>query len=226
MKEVPLDVQLRDLTLGVVRLASLTTNAIAAGTDALLAADLSGAQRVIDDDDAVDAVRHSIEDECLSLLGEGGLDADVRFVAATLRVAHELERSADLMVNVAKTTSRLGAHGLDSPSRRLVERMGRQASVQLRVAVNAFADRDCSWASALADMDEAMDELERSLFRHILGASSPDEAVVVRAVQLALVARHYERIGDHAVTIAEQVHLVVTGTRAARGRRPLVTAAN
>ena len=109
----------------------------------------------------------------------------------------------------------------------LVERMGRQAAVQLRVAVNAFADRDCSWASALADMDEAMDELERSLFRHILGASTPDEAVVVRAVQLALVARHYERIGDHAVTIAEQVHLVVTGTRAdpsaspdGRRRRP------
>jgi phosphate transport system protein len=226
MKAVPLDVQLRDLTLGIVRLASLTTNAIAAGTDALLAADLSGAQQVIDDDDAVDAVRHSIEDECLSLLGEGGLDADVRFVAATLRVAHELERSADLMVNVAKTTSRLGSHALDPPSRRLVERMGRQASVQLRVAINAFADRDCSWASALADMDEAMDELERSLFRHILDAGSPDEAVVVRAVQLALVARHYERIGDHAVTIAEQVHLVVTGTRTARGRRPLVTAAN
>jgi phosphate transport system protein len=222
---MPLDAQLRDLTLGVVRLASLTTNAIAAGTDALVAADLAGAQRVIDDDDAIDSVRHSIEDECLTLLGDGALDAgDVRFAAGTLRVAHELERSADLMVNVAKTTWRLGAHELDQPSCRIVERMGRQAAVQLRVAVNAFADRDCSWASALADMDEAMDELERSLFRHILGASSPEEAVVVRAVQLALVARHYERIGDHAVTIAEQVHLVVTGTRATRGRRPMLVA--
>ena len=100
--------------------------------------------------------------------------------------------------------------------------MGRQAGLQLRVAVNAFADRDCSWASALADMDEAMDELERSLFRHILGARTIDEAALVRAVQLALVARHYERIGDHAVTIAEQVLLVVTGTRAARRRRTMV----
>ena len=119
------------------------------------------------------------------------------------------------MVNVAKTTWRLGGHGLDPTSRRIVERMGRQAAVQLRVAVNAFADRDCSWASALADMDEAMDELERSLFRHILGASTRDEAVLVRAVQLALVARHYERIGDHAVTIAEQVSL--RGHRHTRG---------
>jgi phosphate transport system protein len=220
-----LDAQIRDLTLAVVRLASLTTSAIAAGTDALAAADLSGAQQVVDDDDAVDALRHAIEDECLALLGDGGLaDGDVRFVAGTLKVAHELERSADLMVNVAKTAWRLGGRALDPTSRRIVERMGRQAGVQLRVAVNAFADRDCSWASALADMDESMDELERSLFRHILGASSGDEAVVVRAVQLALVARHYERIGDHAVTIAEQVNLVVTGTRSARRRRPMVIA--
>ena len=84
--------------------------------------------------------------------------------------------------------------------------------MQIRVAVNAFADRDCPWASALADMDEAMDELERSLFRTCLGRRAPaTTARVVRAVQLALVARHYERIGDHAVTIAEQVPFVVTG---------------
>jgi phosphate transport system protein len=225
VKKTDLDAQLRDLTLRVVRLASLTTGAVAAGTDALIEADLAGAQQVIEDDDDVDALRHAIEDVCLALLGDGRLETgDVRFCAGTLKVAHELERSADLMVNVAKTTWRLGGHGLDPTSRRIVERMGRQAGLQLRVAVNAFADRDCSWASALADMDEAMDELERSLFRHILGASTRDEAMLVRAVQLALVARHYERIGDHAVTIAEQVNLVVTGTRAARRRRPMVVA--
>ena len=219
--------QLRDLPLRVVRLASLTTNAVAAGTEALVDGDLVAAQRVIDDDDAVDSLRHSIEDECLALLGTGQLEGvDLRFVAATLRVAHELERSADLMVNVAKTTWRLHQHPLDSTSQRIVERMGRQAAVQLRVAVNAFADRDCSWASALADMDEAMDELESSLFRYILGSSTPDEAVVVRAVQLGLVARHYERIGDHAVTIAEQVPLVVMGQRSPRRRRTRVAVAS
>ena len=100
--------------------------------------------------------------------------------------------------------------------------MARQASVQLRVAVNAFADRDRSWASALADMDEAMDDLVQSLFRRTLScASSPagDDATVARAVQLGLVARHYERTGDHAVTIAEQVHVVVSGARTKRRRR-------
>jgi phosphate transport system protein len=219
----PLAARLRDLPLEVVRLASLTTNAVSAGTDALIDGDLVNAQRLIDDDDAVDTLRHSIEDNCLELLLTGCCEGpDLRFVAGTLRVAHELERSADLMVNVAKTTWRIHPYPIDNSSRRIVERMGRQAAVQLRVAVNAFADRDCSWASALADMDEAMDELEGSLFRHILGASTPDESVVVRAVQLGLVARHYERIGDHAVTIAEQVPLVVTGQRSPRRRRTRV----
>ena len=114
MVTTPFEERLRDLSLDVVRLASLTTSAVAAATDALLAGDCTAAQRVIDDDDAVDALRHSIEDECFELLEAGCPDAsDVRYLAATLRVAHELERSADLMVNVAKTTARLGGERLD-----------------------------------------------------------------------------------------------------------------
>jgi phosphate transport system protein len=221
MKRSQAAARLADLPLHVVRLASLTTAAIAAASDALVGSDLAAAQRVIDDDDdAVDTLRHSIEDDCLDLLAVAKLaDADLRFVVATLRVAHELERSADLMVNVAKTTWRLHDHPLDDRSRRLVERMGRQATLQLRIAVNAFADRDSSSAAALVDMDGAMDELEHTLFRHILGLEGPDEADVVRAVQLGLVARHYERVGDHAVTIAEQVHVVTTGERLPYHRR-------
>jgi phosphate transport system protein len=223
MKATRLDARLEELPFEVVRLASLATNAVAAGTDALVEGDLGIAEQVIADDDAVDMLRHTIEDTCLELLGDGRLEGlELRFVTSTLRVAHELERSADLMVNVAKTAWRLRPYPLDDPSRHIVERMGRQAAIQLRVAVNAFADRDCSWASALADMDETMDELEGSLFRHILGAGTRDESVVVRAVQLGLVARHYERIGDHAVTIAEHVPLVVTGERSPRRRRARV----
>jgi phosphate transport system protein len=220
MTAATLDARLRDLPFQVIKLASLTTDAVSAGTDALIEGDLGAAQRVIDDDDAIDALRHTIEDNCLRLLASGIRDLpDVRFVAATLRSVHELERSADLMVNVAKTTWRLEGHPLDTASARLVERMGRQAALQLRVAVGAFVDRDRSCAAALADMDEALDELVQRLYQHILEcAPGTNDASVVQAVQLGLVARHYERVGDHAVTIAEQVHLVVTGTRSFRAR--------
>ena len=89
--------------------------------------------------------------------------------------------------------------------------MGTQASNQTRVAIDAFADADPSWAAALADMDDAMDELTKSLFRHILAGDRSDEGTVLLAVQMALVGRHYERIADHAVTIAERVGFMVTG---------------
>ena len=211
-----------DLKLDVVRLASLTTDAIVTGTQALLEGDLDLADMVVADDDAVDSLRHSIEDECLRLLARPGIaPADLRFVGIAIKVAHELERCADLMVNVAKTTWRVYPHQLDDTARRIVERLGRQAVVQLRVAINAFADRDPSWAAALGDMDENIDELEKSLFRHILECEDRpiDDATVLQSVQLALVGRHYERIGDHAVAIAQQVHYVVTGERTTNRRR-------
>lgn len=208
-----------DVRIDVVRLASLTTDAIANGTQALLDGDLEEADRVVADDDAVDSLRHAIEDECLRIFGRPGLTpGDLRFVGVAMKVAHELERSADLMVNVAKATWRLFPRRLHPTARHLVDRLGRQASVQLRVAINAFADRDPSWAAALSDMDETIDELEKSLFRHILAADGTDDGALNDAVQLALVARHYERIGDHAVTIAQQVHFVVTGEHTRRRR--------
>ena len=214
-----------DVRLDVVRLASLTLEAIRSGTEALVEGDLDHADRVVDDDDAIDSLRHAVEDECLRIIGLPGLcPADLRFVGVALRIAHELERSADLMVNVARTTWRLHPGRLDATAGPLVDRMSRQVVVQLRVAVNAFVDRDPSWAAALADMDDTTDELERRLFRHVLehdGGAPIDDARVNAAVQLALVARHYERIGDHAVTIAQQVHFVATGehSHGARFRR-------
>ena len=167
---------------------------------------------VIENDDEIDDLTHTIEDRTFLLLArQQPIATDLRFLVTVMRVGHELERSADLMVNVAKTTRRLYPHQLDPKLRGIIDRMGAQASNQTRVAIDAFADSDPSWAAALADMDDAMDELTKSLFRHILASDSADEAAVLLAVQMALVGRHYERIADHAVTIAERVGFMVTG---------------
>jgi phosphate transport system protein len=210
--------QLDELRIDVIRLAALTTEAIAGGTEALLDGDLAAAERVIENDDEIDDLTHSIEDRTFLLLArQQPLANDLRFLVTVMRVGHELERSADLMVNVAKTTRRLYPHQLDPKLRGIIARMGSQASNQTRVAIDAFADADPSWAAALSDMDDAMDELTKSLFRHILSSDSSDEAAVLLAVQMALVGRHYERIADHAVTIAERVGFMVTGEHPTHG---------
>jgi phosphate transport system protein len=206
---------LDELRIDVIRLAALTTEAIGAGTQAFLDADLTAAEQVIENDDDIDDLTHLIEDSCYQLLArQQPMATDLRTVVSVLRIVHELERSADLMVNVAKTTRRLYPHSLDPKLRGIIQRMGEQAGVQTRVALDAFADSDPSAAFALADMDDTMDDLTKSLFRHILaggGAASDDEGNVLLAVQLALVGRHYERIADHAVTIGQRVGFMVTG---------------
>lgn len=204
---------LDELRIDVIRLAALTTEAIAGGTQAFLDADLAAAEQVIENDDDIDDLTHSIEDSCYQLLArQQPMASDLRTVVAVLRIAHELERSADLMVNVAKTTRRLYPHSLDPKLRGIIQRMGEQSGTQTRVALDAFADSDPSAAAALSDMDDTMDDLTKSLFRYILaGAGSDDEGNVLLAVQLALVGRHYERIADHSVTIGERVVFMVTG---------------
>jgi phosphate transport system protein len=172
------------------------------------------AERVIAGDDQIDDLYHRIEDSVYRILAtQAPVAMDLRAVITMLRINHELERDADLMVNVAKTARRIYPHELDPKTRGIIDRMGIQAANQTRLAIDAFADRDPSWASALADMDDAMDELGKSLFRHQLSlGANADEGTVVKAMQVALIARHYERIADHAVTIAERVRFMVTGT--------------
>jgi len=175
--------------------------------------DLTIAQQTIHNDEPIDDLTHGVEDTCFSLLArQQPMASDLRAILATLRIVHELERSADLSVNIAKATRRLYPTALDPKVRGIIDQMGRQAANQTRLALDAYADSDPTWASALADMDDAMDELSKSLFRHslTLGANA-DEGTIVKAMQIALLARHYERIADHAVTIAERVGFMVTG---------------
>ncbi len=213
---------LDDLRIDVIRLSALTTEAIAGATQALLDADLSEAEAVIERDDAIDGLYHSIEDRCLLVLArQQPMATDLRTIVTIMRINHEIERSADLMVNVAKTTRRLYPHPLDPKVRGIIDQMGDQASNQTRVAIDAFADGDPSQAAALHDMDDAMDELGKSLFRHILSWDANSEATIQEAVQVALVARHYERVADHAVTIAERVQFMVTGTWPSTPEDPL-----
>ena len=204
--------QLDDLRIDVVRLGLMAIDAIAAGTDAFLEGDLAGAERVIHADAAIDDLTHSLEDRCyITLARQQPMASDLRMVVAVLRTIHEIERTGDLMVNVAKTTRRLYPVELPDPIRRLIERMGQQAVIQLRLALEAFAESDCARAMALEDMDDVMDDLQRELFRTIFALGRADEAGLQQMVQIALVGRYYERMADHAVNVAERVNYMVTG---------------
>jgi phosphate transport system protein len=204
--------ELDEIGKDVIRLGALAAQAVQVGTDAFLDADLAAAERVVADDRVLDDLMHDIETHTYLLLArQQPMAVDLRMLVTVLRIIHELERAGDLMVNVAKAARRLYPYQLDPKIRGLIHRMREQAVAQLNVAVEAFAHRDPARAAALADMDDAMDELQKDLFRVIFSMQVDDEAALQRVVQIALVGRYFERIADHAVNTGERVAFMVTG---------------
>jgi phosphate transport system protein len=209
--------ELQELRADVIRLGALVTEAIAGGTQALLDADLAAAERVVEQDAAIDELAYAIEDHCFVLLArQQPMAGDLRTILAVLRIGHELERSGDLMKSVVKATRQLYPHSIDPKLRGTIGRMGEQAANEIRIAIDSFADSDPSRAAALFDMDDLMDDLTKSLFRYIMNREGPvDEGRLLESIQLALVGRHYERIADHAVNVADRVVFIVTGLHGA-----------
>jgi phosphate transport system protein len=210
-----LDDQLNDVRAEVVKLAVRSCEQIGGATQALLDADLTLVEEIY-------AVRRELEERVLlvehrvyQLLAlQQPMASDLRTMLAVLRILHEIELTAGLMRNVARATRRLYPRELPPRIRGIIERMGAQASVQMHLAVDAFADIDAKVASALPDMDDVMDDLQKELFRAIFAGFSGepvDENQLQMAVQLAFVGRDYERTADHAVMIGRWVEFMVTG---------------
>jgi phosphate transport system protein len=204
--------ELERLHLDVVRLGVLALEAIHRGSEALITFDLGAVDDCIAHDGELDRLTDNIEERIYLLLAtQAPVASDLRVMVTMLRAVHELERIGDYMVNVAKATRRLQPEPLEPRILGILDQMQRQASAQLELALDAFAQRDPSQGSDLPAMDDVMDELTRELFRTIFAMSADHDEAIQRAVQLALVGRYYERVADHAVNVGERVDYMVTG---------------
>jgi len=203
--------QLEDIQRDLVRVAARVIEMITRGTRALLDLDLAAAQALIDDDDEIDALTLDIEDRCFTVLArQQPMASDMRAVVTAIRLTSEIERSGDLVVNVAKAARRLYGSEVPAPLRSLLLAMSDQAVRLYGLAMDAYAEGDANLGAALDDLDDRLDQLHKDYIRAILEVHADVRDVQV-AVQLALVGRYYERIGDHAVNIGERVQYMVTG---------------
>ena len=203
--------QLDDIQRDLVRLAARVIETITKGTEALLDLDLAAAQELIDGDDEIDVLTLDIEERCFTVLArQQPMASDMRAVVTAIRLTSEIERSGDLMVNVAKAARRLYGTEIPGRLRHLLAAMAEEAVRLYGLAMDAYADGDANLAGALDDMDDKLDELHSDYIQAILELHA-DVRDVQGAVQLALVGRYYERIGDHAVNIGERVRYMVTG---------------
>lgn len=194
----------------VARLSASVTELIPRVTDVLLDQDLEGAEYAILGDDEIDARSIELEERCYRLLAlQAPVATDLRGIIAAIKLIGEIERSADLCVNVCKAARRIYGRPLDPKLRGLIQRMGAQAHRLFKEATEAYLNRDSARAAALHDMDSLLDDLHREFIQAIFESHSHTAIDLQVAVQLALVARFFERIGDHAVNIGEKVRYEV-----------------
>ncbi len=203
--------QLDGIVDDLVAMTDAVRDSVREATSALLNARAEAAEHVISGDRAIDRSRELIEDRALQLLAtQQPVAGDLRMLVATLRMVADLERMGDLSVHVAKVARmRIPLPAVPDSVKPTMERMAEVAESMVASAAKILSERDVEGAIELEAEDDEMDLLRRSLFRTLL----EDEWVygVEPAIDIALLGRYYERIGDHAVSMARRVVYLVTG---------------
>jgi phosphate transport system protein len=199
---------LDDINEKVVQLFAMVGEGLAAATEALLAGDREAAKDLMDKDKIIDGLYADVEDLVQQQFAlQSPMAKDMRFLLSVLRIVPELERSGDLAEHIAQRAARGLSAELTPRVRGLVDQMGRVGVEMWRAAADAYVDRDGEAAIALNERDDEMDELHVSLTAELVSG----KLSVPAALEMALVARFYERLGDHAVNVAERVRYLAEG---------------
>lgn len=194
-------------------LAASVQTAVRRATEALVNADGPLAERVISGDADIDARRDRTEEKCFRILSlQQPVAGDLRTVVAALRMGTELERAGDLATHVAKVARmRVPGHAVPDDLAPVVARMAEIAVEMMGSCGEIIAERDVAGLVALGALDDEMDELRARTLTALVDGDGRHGVEAV--IDLALISRYYERIGDHAVSVAKRVAYVVTGER-------------
>jgi phosphate transport system protein len=186
----------------VIELFAMVAEDLPAATQALLNGDHEVVRVLAERDQVIDTLYPEIEELVnREILLQAPVAADLRFLLSVLRIVPELERSHDLVLEIAARANHILSEDLSPRSRGFVEQMGILSSGMWRQAVDSWYQRDRSAASTLRERDDEMDQLYAGLMAEL---ASGGLALPV-TMEMTLVARLYERIGAHAVNIARRV---------------------
>jgi phosphate transport system protein len=186
----------------VAHLFALVSEAVAGATDALLSGDRESAELLVAWDELIDQVFREVDalaQQELTL--QQPMAGDLRFLLTLLRIVPEIERSGDLAEHIAIRAAGALSSQLTSRMRGLIEQMGDICVEMWRVAADAFVERDSTRAAWLAKRDDQLDVLHDQFTAEAASADVPAWV----AMELALLGRFYERLGDHAVHVAERI---------------------
>jgi phosphate transport system protein len=200
--------ELQKIDQQVRQLFALVSESVAGATDALLAGDRQAARDLVARDAMLDALYVDVEEIVQRQFAlQAPLARDLRFLLSVLRIVPELERSGDLAEHIAQRAARGLTTELTPRLRGLIQQMGRVGVQLWQETARAYDERDAT-ADRLRDLDDELDDLHVSFIAELASG----KVTVPVAIELALVGRFYERLGDHAVNIAARVRYLAAGT--------------
>jgi phosphate transport system protein len=203
--------QLDALSGMIVQLGGLVEEAIGRSVIALVERDSSLARRVIGDDNAVDRLELEIDRLCVEMLAlHQPMARDLRFITTAMKITPDLERIADLAVNISERAIELNEEPQLKPFID-IPLMARRAQEMVHGALDAFVQHDPAAARMVIALDDELDRRMEQVFRELLSFMIEDPHLITRALRLTFVAKNFERIGDQATNVCEQVVYMCEG---------------
>ncbi len=206
--------RLDEINEDVLSMGSLVQEAVHNSIEAILGMNADLAQTVIDKDEKIDEYDILIEEKCIVLQAEHQPFArDLRLLHSISILIKHLERIGDLAVNISKIVKKLSEEKkkrLDKEIIDLMIEMGNLVKPELNGALESFRKKDAKLASKLEKTDDAVDEIQKVIFRKLLTSNKGKEDIKF-VTNIALISRYMERIGDQAVNIGERVLFFLTG---------------
>jgi len=206
-----LQVELEKLKKKILLMAGMAEQSVQNAAKALKARDSELAQRIVDEDQAMNELEVEIEEECLKILAlHKPVAVDLRFIVAVIKINNDLERVGDMAGNIAERVLVVATKPPISFSFNFDE-MASKVEVMLKLSLDSLVNLDVDMAYRVLLMDDEVDDLKIRCYDLVKDAlrNEPDRANSL--INLFLVSRHLERIADHATNIAEDVIYMVEG---------------
>jgi phosphate transport system protein len=202
--------ELDRLKARLLEMGGLAEDRVRLAVRALVERDPALIDAVVTGDTPINQFHIELDSRCVKLLAlHQPMAVDLRVILSAVKINTDLERVGDLAVNIAEAAVRYLSH---APVKELIDipRMAEIAHGMLRDALDAFVRRDTILAQQVLDADDALDALKTQVFRELLTYMLQDPSKIEPSLDLILVSRHLERIGDHATNIAEDVIFMVS----------------
>jgi phosphate transport system protein len=202
--------ELEQLKTRLLEMGGLAEEQVRLAVKGLVARDRELIEQVLTSDEPLNALHIEIDNRCFTLLAlHQPMASDLRSIVSAVKINTDLERVGDLAINIAEAARRYAQH---PPVKKLIDipRMATIAQSMLRDALDAFVRQDTQLAQRVLDEDDKLDSLKTQIFRELLTYMLQDQTTIEPALDLILISRHLERIGDHATNIAEDVIFIVS----------------